>query len=89
MHAHWPHTHARLDRRQMLVGTAGVVAGGALVASNAQLAVADPDRGSRAVVPPPKPIPGGLQIPGGPFIHVFLPGPSSVTSHFQGCSSWV
>jgi hypothetical protein len=68
----------------MLVGAAGVVAGGALVASNAQLAFADPDRGSGAVVPPPKPIPGGLQIPGGPFLHVFLPGPTSVTLPFSG-----
>jgi hypothetical protein len=84
MHAHWPHAQARLDRRQMLVGTAGVVAGGALAASNAQLAFADDDHGSHAVVPPPKPIPGGLQIPGGPFIHVFLPGPTSVTLPFSG-----
>jgi hypothetical protein len=84
MHAHWPHAHARLDRRRMLVGTAGVVAGGALAASNAQLAFAGPDHGSGAVVAPPKPIPGGLQIPGGPFIHVFLPGTPSVTLPFSG-----
>ena len=84
MHAHRPQTHARLGRRQMLAGTAGVVAGGALAVSNAQLAFADPEHGSGAVVPPPKPIPGGLQIPGGPFIHVFLPGPSSVTLPFSG-----
>jgi hypothetical protein len=68
----------------MLFGTAGAVAGGALVASKAQLAFADSDHGSAAVVPPPKPIPGGLQIPGGPFIHVFLPGPTSVTLPFSG-----
>jgi hypothetical protein len=84
MHAHWPHARAPLDRRRMLFGTAGVVAGGALVASRAQLAFADSDHGSGAVVPPPKPIPGGLQIPGGPFIHVFLPGPTSVTLPFSG-----
>jgi hypothetical protein len=72
MHAHWPHTRARLDRRRMLFGTAGVVAGGVLAASHAQLAFADNGHGSGAVVPPPKPIPCGLQIPGGPFIHVFI-----------------
>src|SRR2546422_8972760 len=26
----------------------------------------------------PVPIQGGMQIPGGPFLHVFLPGPASV-----------
>jgi hypothetical protein len=30
----------------------------------------------------PKPIPGGIQIPGGPLIHVFAPGP--VDLGFQG-----
>lgn len=34
--------------------------------------------------PPPAPIPGGLQIPGGPFIHFFLPGPPSLTLPFSG-----
>jgi hypothetical protein len=28
-----------------------------------------------AVGSDPKPIPGGIQVPEGPFIHVFLPGP--------------
>jgi len=28
-----------------------------------------------AVDATPKPIPGGIQIPGGPLIHVFAPGP--------------
>lgn len=27
----------------------------------------------------PRPIPGGIQIPKGPLIHVFLPGPKSIT----------
>ena len=36
------------------------------------------------VLPAPKPIPGGLQIPGGPLIHVFAPGPTDVTLPFSG-----
>ena len=29
----------------------------------------------------PVPIPGGIQIPGGPLIHVFIPGPESIPLH--------
>jgi hypothetical protein len=36
------------------------------------------------VLPAPKPIPGGNQIPGGPLIHVFAPGPPEVTLPFTG-----
>jgi hypothetical protein len=36
------------------------------------------------VLPAPKPIPGGIQIPGGPLIHVFAPGPPDVTLPFTG-----
>ena len=36
------------------------------------------------VLPAPKPIAGGIQIPGGPFIHVFAPGPTTVTLPFTG-----
>jgi len=36
------------------------------------------------VLPAPKPIPGGIQIPGGPLIHVFVPGPPDVTLPFSG-----
>ncbi len=33
----------------------------------------------------PMPIPGGLQIPGGPFIHIFFPGPEAVNPNlFMG-----
>lgn len=31
----------------------------------------------------PRPIPGGTQIPKGPLIHVFLPGPKSITLPFS------
>ena len=36
------------------------------------------------VLPAPKPIPGGIQIPGGPLLHAFLPGPPEVTLPFTG-----
>ncbi|MFL6185787.1 MAG: hypothetical protein ACJ745_13360 [Actinomycetes bacterium] len=36
------------------------------------------------VLPAPKPIPGGIQVPGGPFIHTFIPGPPDVTLPFSG-----
>jgi hypothetical protein len=36
------------------------------------------------VLPAPKPIPGGIQLPGGPLIHVFAPGPPDVTLPFTG-----
>ena len=36
------------------------------------------------VLPAPRPIPGGLQIPGGPLIHVFAPGPEGLTLPFTG-----
>ena len=36
------------------------------------------------VLPAPKPIPGGIQIPGGPLIHVFAPGPEGQTLPFTG-----
>jgi hypothetical protein len=31
----------------------------------------------------PRPIPGGIQIPKGPLIHIYLPGPKSVTLPFS------
>jgi hypothetical protein len=36
------------------------------------------------VLPAPKPIPGGLQFPGLPLLHVFPPGPPEVTLPFTG-----
>jgi hypothetical protein len=39
--------------------------------------------GSAGVLPAPSPIPGGIQIPGGPLIHVHAPGPTSVTLPFS------
>jgi hypothetical protein len=41
-------------------------------------------QGPPPVLPAPKPIPGGIQIPDGPLIHVFAPGPEGVTLPFTG-----
>jgi len=40
--------------------------------------------GTADVLPQPKPIPGGIQLPGGPLIHVFAPGPPEITLPFSG-----
>jgi hypothetical protein len=32
----------------------------------------------------PVPSPGGIQVPGGPFIHIFFPGPESLNPLFMG-----
>jgi len=36
------------------------------------------------VLPAPKPIPGGIQLPDGSVLHVFPPGPPEVTLPFTG-----
>ena len=40
--------------------------------------------GTPQVLPAPRPIPGGLELPDGSVIHVFPPGPPSVTLPFTG-----
>ncbi len=72
--------------RRLMMHAAGAAAGAALAAA-ARPVVAE--AGALGAVggtplPAPKPIPGGLQIPGGPLIHVFPPGPTSVTLPFSG-----
>jgi hypothetical protein len=81
-----PENASTLSRRRF-VQTAAVAAAGATGA------LALPARGSasggehdEAAVVPPKPIPGGIQIPGGPVIHVWQPGDPSVTLPFSGAT---
>lgn len=73
-----------LDRRRFFKAAAGtaVAAGGtgALAWPNSSAAHGD----DRRNVVPPTPIPGGIQIPDGPLIHVFAPGDPSVTLPFTG-----
>jgi hypothetical protein len=62
---------------------------GAATGAVATVAAATPaasahSHGVPRVLPTPKPIPGGIQIPGGPLLHVFLPGPEGVTLPFTG-----
>ena len=62
------------DRRSLIVGTAGAVATLGIGGSYARAATlgATASRNSLSVLPTPKPLPGGLDLP--PLIHLFLPG---------------
>ena len=73
-----------INRRQLFKygATAGAVATAAPVLS--PLTAAAHAHGLPRVLPAPKPIPGGIQVPGGPFIHTFIPGPPDVTLPFSG-----
>jgi hypothetical protein len=69
--------YATANRRAFIQGAAGTAAG---LATGVTLpAVAAADDGDSDVrelfaTPPPKPIPGGLTLPDGSTIHVFVPG---------------
>lgn len=73
--------------RRRFVQTAAVAAAGVTgsLAWPAGAVAAD-DGDDRHDVVPPKPIPGGIQIPGGPQIHVWQPGDPSVTLPFSGAT---
>jgi hypothetical protein len=69
--------------RRRFVQTAAVAAAsvtGSLAGPARGAAWGGDDHGPPAV--PPKPIPGGIQIPNGPQIHVWQPGDPSVTLPF-------
>jgi hypothetical protein len=72
-----------LGRRQLLRygGLTGVAAIGAAVASPVTPAQA---RHRDRVRPAPRPIPGGIELPGGAVIHVFAPGPPDITLPYTG-----
>jgi hypothetical protein len=74
-----------LNRRRFFQGAAAAAAGvtGTLAWPAGGIARADSGDHARAVVPP-EPIPGGIQIPDGPQIHVWAPGDASVTLPFSG-----
>jgi hypothetical protein len=75
-----------VDRRRFLLGTAGAVATAGLAGPLAS-AEAGSRRRKPKVVPSPEPIPGGLPIGAPPpydLIHIFLPGPPTVTLPFSG-----
>lgn len=69
-------------RRVLRYGVAGAAtAAGAAFIPGTQPAYAS---GPPRVLPAPTPIPGGITLPDGSVIHVFPPGPTSVTLPFTG-----
>jgi hypothetical protein len=75
-----------LSRRDFVHGAAGTAAGLASGLTLPVTAAADDDDSEAREAwrtPPPKPIPGGFQVPGGPLFHVFGPGDPSITLPFS------
>lgn len=70
------HTTIQEGRRSFLLGTAGALTAG-LSASLPRPAIGGPHT---TPLPAPKPIPGGLDLP--PLIHIFIPGPETITLPF-------
>jgi hypothetical protein len=74
-----------LSRRRLFQAAAGTAAAasatGSLSWAGSASAHGDKDN---LTSPPPKPIPGGIQIPDGPLLHVFAPGDPTVTLPFTG-----
>jgi hypothetical protein len=72
--------------RRRFVQTAAVAAAGVTgsLTGPASVAAHGGDHDHRPVVVPPTPIPGGIQIPNGPQIHVWAPGDPAVTLPFSG-----
>ena len=76
----------RLDRRRFLA-SAGAVAGAGIVSSLASPGMAWANDDDLELLPSPEPIPGGLPVGlPAPFdlIHVFIPGPPSITLPLSG-----
>jgi hypothetical protein len=74
------HTTFQIGRRSFLLGTAGTLA----VGLSASLIRPKISEAHAAPLPAPKPIPGGIDvsplIP--PLIHIFVPGPETITLPF-------
>ena len=74
----------RINRRQLFRYGASAGAVATIAPMLPPLTTAAHAHGLPRVLPAPKPIPGGNQVPGGPFIHAFVPGPPDVTLPFSG-----
>jgi hypothetical protein len=75
-----------LNRRAFVQGAAATAAGAASVTWPARARADDDDDSDvreRFATAPPKPIPGGIPLPGG-TIHVFAPGTPGVVLPFTG-----
>jgi hypothetical protein len=73
-----------ISRRQLFKYGASAGAVATIAPMLPPLTAAAHAHGLTRVLPAPKPIPGGVQVPGGPFIHAFVPGPPQVTLPFSG-----
>jgi hypothetical protein len=73
-----------INRRSLLKYGAAAGAAAAIGPAVSAPAGAAHTRDAPRVLPLPTPIPGGLQIPGLPLLHVFAPGPPEVTLPFSG-----
>jgi TAT (twin-arginine translocation) pathway signal sequence len=73
-----------MSRRRVL--RYGAVAGAAVAIGGTASSLASPAYadGVPDVLPAPRPIPGGTTLPDGTVIHVFVPGPPTVTLPFTG-----
>lgn len=92
-HAHIHSPRWTLNRRRLIAGAVGAVASTGLARSlgwSEKAEAAEPNdpsdlgRSFGKTKPAPEPIPGGIQIPGGPLIHVFAPGPEGQKLPFSG-----
>ena len=80
------HVHPPLDRRRFLKGAGVAAVAGAVgpLAVAGSAGASSTHRSPLADVSPPKPIPGGLELPDGSVIHVWAPGPANLTLPFTG-----
>jgi hypothetical protein len=79
-----PGTAYRLDRRRFFQAAAGTAAAAGATGTLAWPSSSTASDDDLRDVVPPTPIPGGLQFPDVPFIHVFVPGDPSITLPFTG-----
>ncbi len=73
-----------INRRQLFKYGTAAGAGATIAPMLPPLTAAAHAGGLPRVLPAPKPIPGGIQLPDGSVIHVFAPGPPDVTLPFTG-----
>jgi hypothetical protein len=71
---------ATINRRNLF--RYGAATGAAATVGATAPAAAAHTHGPARVLPAPKPIPGGIDLP--PLIHIFVPGPDDVTLPFTG-----
>jgi hypothetical protein len=79
-----PESAPTLDRRRFFQATAATATAAGVSGSLASADRAAATGDSRRTEVPPKPIPGGIDIPGLGRIHVFAPGDPAVTLPFTG-----